>query len=43
MQLTLASHPITDIQFGTRLALDGSALTVDREGLAQLGAGRCRH
>ena len=36
MQLTLAVHPITDIQFGTRLSLDGSALTVDGEELRRL-------
>ena len=36
MQLTLAVHPITDIQFGTRLSLDGSALTVDGEELHRL-------
>ena len=36
MQLTLAVHPITDIQFGTRLLLDGSALTVDGEELRRL-------
>ncbi len=36
MQLTLAVHPITDIQFATRLSLDGSALTVDREELRRL-------
>jgi sarcosine reductase len=36
MQLTLAVHPITDIQFGTRLSLDGSALTVDGEALSRL-------
>ena len=36
MQLTLAVHPITDIQFGTRLSLDGSALTVDGEEMRRL-------
>lgn len=36
MQLTLAVHPITDIQFGTRLSLDGAALTVDGEELRRL-------
>ena len=36
MQLTLAVHPITDIQFGARLSLDGSALTVDGEELRRL-------
>jgi glycine reductase len=36
MQLTLAVHPITDIQFGTRLSLDGSALMVDGEELRRL-------
>jgi glycine reductase len=36
MQLTLAVHPITDIHFGTRLSLDGTALTVDREALQSL-------
>ncbi|MGZ8522312.1 MAG: glycine/sarcosine/betaine reductase component B subunit [Candidatus Binatia bacterium] len=36
MQLTLAVHPITDIQFGTGLSLDGSALTVDGEELRRL-------
>jgi hypothetical protein len=28
MELTLAIHPITDIQFGARLALDGNTLAV---------------
>jgi len=36
MQLTLAVHPIADIQFGNRLSLDGSALTVDAEELRRL-------
>ena len=36
MQLTLAVHPITDIQFGARLSLDGGALTVDGEELRRL-------
>jgi len=36
MQLTLAIHPITDIQFGPRLALDNSTLTVNEEELRSL-------
>ncbi len=36
MQLTLAIHPITDIQFGPRLALDDSTLTVNDEELRSL-------
>src|SRR5512147_1626119 len=36
MQLTLAIHPITDIQFGARLALDGNTLTVNGEELRNL-------
>src|SRR6185295_9699393 len=36
MQLTLAIHPITEVQFGSRLSLDGAALTVDREALRSL-------
>jgi len=36
MQLTLAIHPITDIQFGARLALDGNTLTVSGEELRNL-------
>src|SRR5215204_5726524 len=36
MQLTLAQHPIEQIQFGSRLLLDGAALTVDREALRSL-------
>ncbi|HYJ14591.1 MAG TPA: glycine/sarcosine/betaine reductase component B subunit, partial [Candidatus Limnocylindria bacterium] len=36
MQLTLAVHPIADIQFGNRLSLEGSALTVDGEELRSL-------
>src|SRR4026209_1439890 len=36
MQLTLALHPIEQIQFGSRLSLDGAALTVDREALHRL-------
>jgi len=36
MQLTLAIHPITDIQFGPQLALDDSTLTVNDEELRSL-------
>jgi glycine reductase len=36
MQLTLAIHPITEVQFGGRLSLDGTALTLDREALQSL-------
>ena len=36
MQLTLAVHPIADIQFGNRLSLEDSALTVDGEELRSL-------
>jgi len=36
MQLTLAIHPITEVQFGSRLSLDAAALTVDREALRSL-------
>ncbi len=36
MQLTLAIHPITDIQFGARVALDGSALAVNADELRNL-------
>jgi glycine reductase len=36
MQLTLAVHPIIDIQFGARLALGGNTLTVNGEELRKL-------
>ena len=36
MELNLAIHPITDIQFGARLALDGNTLTVNGEELRNL-------
>ena len=36
MQLTLAIHPITDIQFNARLSLEGTELMVDREALRSL-------
>ena len=31
MQLTLANHPVTDLQFGTPARLDGTVLTVDTD------------
>ena len=36
MQLTLAGHPIIDIQFGTHTRLDGKTLIVDSEELRPL-------
>lgn len=36
MQLTLAVHPIAELQFGVRLSLDDESLTVDRETLRSL-------
>ena len=36
MQLTLAIHPIADIQFGAQLSLDGSTLTINAEELRSL-------
>jgi len=36
MQLTLAFHPIADIQFDSQLSLDGTKLTVNREELRSL-------
>jgi len=36
MQLTLANHPITDLQFGTPARLNGTVLTVDRDSLRRV-------
>jgi len=36
MQLTLAPHPITDLQFGPNARLDGTVLTVDVAALRQV-------
>jgi glycine reductase complex component B subunit alpha and beta len=36
MQLRLAIHPITTIRFGSKTALDGKTLVVDREELSRL-------
>ena len=36
MQLTLAIHPVADIQFGTRPSLDGGTLTVNGDELRNL-------
>src|SRR5262249_54579630 len=36
MQLTLARHPITEIDFGTQTRLDGTVLVVDPDGLRPL-------
>lgn len=33
MQLTLAHHPITTVRFGESIRIDGTVLTVDRQGL----------
>ena len=30
MQLTLANHPITDLQFGSPAHLNGTVLTIDK-------------
>ena len=36
MQLTLASHPITSVQFGARTGLSAAALTIDQDELRRL-------
>jgi len=36
MQLTLANHPITDLQFGAPARLDGTVLIVDADSLRPL-------
>ena len=36
MQLTLANHPITDLQFGAPARLDGTVLVVDADSLGRV-------